>query len=70
MTAGRVNRAPLCVLAADTPADVAQRALTRPPAERFDPICCIDELGRLVGLLPFEQLVRRLAQSPTERNHP
>jgi hypothetical protein len=66
----RVNPAPLCVLAAETPADVAQRALTRAPAERFDPICCIDELGRLVGLLPFEQLVRRLAQTPTERTHP
>jgi EAL domain-containing protein (putative c-di-GMP-specific phosphodiesterase class I) len=67
---GRVTRTLLCVLAADTPADVAQRALTRPPAERFDPICCIDERGRLVGLLPFEQLVRRLAQTPNERNHP
>jgi EAL domain-containing protein (putative c-di-GMP-specific phosphodiesterase class I) len=70
LAGGRVNRAPLCVLAADTPADVAQRALTRLPAERFDPVCCIDERGRLVGLLPFEQLVRRLAQTPTERTHP
>ncbi len=67
---GRVNRAPLCAQAADTPADVAQRALTRPEPERFDPICCIDELGRLVGLLPFEQLVRRLARTSNERTHP
>jgi EAL domain-containing protein (putative c-di-GMP-specific phosphodiesterase class I) len=68
VTEGRVNRTPLCVLAADTPADVAQRALTRPQTERFDPICCIDELGRLVGLLPFEQLVRGLASN--ERTQP
>jgi EAL domain-containing protein (putative c-di-GMP-specific phosphodiesterase class I) len=67
---GRENRAPLCVLTADGPADVAQRALTRPRGQRFDPICCIDELGRLVGLVPFEQLVRRLATTPTERTHP
>jgi EAL domain-containing protein (putative c-di-GMP-specific phosphodiesterase class I) len=65
----RVNRAPLCVLPGDAPPDVAQRALTRPEPERFDPIVCIDERGRLIGLLTFEQLVRCLA-NPNERSHP
>jgi EAL domain-containing protein (putative c-di-GMP-specific phosphodiesterase class I) len=69
ITGGRVNRAPLCVMSADTPTEVAQRALTRPVHERFDPICCIDEYGAFAGLLQFEQLVRRLA-TPTERTHP
>lgn len=68
LTQGRMSRPPLCALATDPPSDVAQRALTRPQAERFDPICCIDELGRLVGLLPFEHLVRHLAHP--ERTHP
>ena len=67
-TQGRESRPALCVLATDAPADVAQRALTRPAGERFDPICCIDERGRLVGLIPFEHLVRHLARS--ERTHP
>jgi EAL domain-containing protein (putative c-di-GMP-specific phosphodiesterase class I) len=69
-TRGRKVKLPLTALLSDQPADVAQRALTRPSAERFDPICCIDELGRLVGLLPFEHLVRHLATSPSERTHP
>jgi EAL domain-containing protein (putative c-di-GMP-specific phosphodiesterase class I) len=64
---GHERRSPLCVLVAETPADVAQRALTRERAERFDPICCIDGRGRLVGLLPFEQLVRHLA-TPNPRS--
>jgi hypothetical protein len=63
LTQGRESRLPMTALVHDQPADVAQRALTRPSAERFDPICCIDELGRLVGLIPFEHLVRHLARS-------
>jgi len=67
LTRGREVRPPMTALVHDQPADVAQRALTRSAAERFDPICCIDERGRLVGLLPFEHLVRHLATS--ERTH-
>ncbi|MDA0181464.1 EAL domain-containing protein [Solirubrobacter phytolaccae] len=68
LTQGREVRLPMTALVTDQPADVAQRALTRTSVERFDPICCIDERGRLIGLLPFEQLVRHLAS--TERTHP
>lgn len=67
-TEGREARPPMTALATDRPADVAQRALTRASAERFDPVCCIDERGRLVGLLRFEHLVRHLASN--ERIHP
>lgn len=67
-TRGREARPPMTALVADPPADVAQRALTRAAAERFDPICCIDERGRLVGLIPFEHLVRHLATP--ERTQP
>lgn len=67
-TRGRQVRSPMTAVVTDRPSDVAQRALTRTGAERFDPICCIDEVGRLVGLLPFEQLVRHLAAH--ERTHP
>ena len=65
---GRISRPAMTAQLTDRPADIAQRALTRSRGERFDPICCIDERGRLVGLIPFEHLVRHLARS--ERTHP
>jgi EAL domain-containing protein (putative c-di-GMP-specific phosphodiesterase class I) len=40
-------------------ADIAQtlqRALTRPPAQRFDPVLCTDPTGAVVGLLRIEDL--------------
>jgi EAL domain-containing protein (putative c-di-GMP-specific phosphodiesterase class I) len=33
-----------------------QRALTRPPAQRFDPVLCTDPTGAVVGLLRIEDL--------------
>lgn len=52
---------PLCVLAHARPSDVAQRAMTRLPARRFDPVAVIDDLGRLVGVVRIERLVEALA---------
>jgi EAL domain-containing protein (putative c-di-GMP-specific phosphodiesterase class I) len=40
-------------------ADIAQtlqRALTRPPAQRFDPVLCTDPTGTVLGLLRVEDL--------------
>ncbi|WNB87161.1 EAL domain-containing protein [Cellulomonas sp. ATA003] len=42
--------------------DVATRAMTRPPATRFDPIVCGDAYGRYLGILRPERLVLRLAE--------
>ncbi|MDP9400538.1 MAG: hypothetical protein M3P39_06255 [Actinomycetota bacterium] len=46
-------------------AAVAQRAMTRPRAQRFELLVGIDDQGRYLGLLPIEQLVHGLA-----RTHP
>ena len=37
-------------------ADALQRALTRPPAHRFDPVVCTDPSGAVLGLLRIEDL--------------
>lgn len=36
--------------------EVLQRALTRPPAQRFDPVLCTDASGDVLGLLRIEDL--------------
>ena len=55
---GEVYRAPVS-LRVDPSADVAetlQRALARPPAQRFDPVLCTDPTGAVLGLLRIEDL--------------
>jgi EAL domain-containing protein (putative c-di-GMP-specific phosphodiesterase class I) len=37
-------------------AETLQRALTRPPAQRFDPVLCTDPTGAVLGLLRVEDL--------------
>jgi EAL domain-containing protein (putative c-di-GMP-specific phosphodiesterase class I) len=49
--------APLRVRASDGIAQVARRAMARPPAERFTPVVCCDERGRYVGIVRVERLV-------------
>lgn len=50
---------------------VVQRLLTRPHVNRFDPLACIDERGRSLGVIRVERLIQRLleltsgTQSPT-----
>lgn len=52
----------LC-LNVDTPvAAAARRAITRPRGARFDPLLCIDNAGRYVGVVPMERVVERLSQ--------
>ncbi|NEK84200.1 EAL domain-containing protein [Blastococcus saxobsidens] len=36
--------------------EALQRALTRPPAQRFDPVVCTDPSGQVLGLLRIEDL--------------
>jgi EAL domain-containing protein (putative c-di-GMP-specific phosphodiesterase class I) len=36
--------------------ETLQRALTRPPAQRFDPVLCADPAGAVLGLLRIEDL--------------
>ena len=36
--------------------ETLQRALTRPPAQRFDPVLCTDPPAHVLGLLRIEDL--------------
>jgi EAL domain-containing protein (putative c-di-GMP-specific phosphodiesterase class I) len=51
-------RAPvsLRVHPSDDVAETLQRALTRPPTQRFDPVLCTDPTGQVLGLLRIEDL--------------
>jgi EAL domain-containing protein (putative c-di-GMP-specific phosphodiesterase class I) len=45
------------VVATEQAHDVVARAMTRPPHTRFDPVVCVDEIGKYVGLVHVEHLV-------------
>jgi EAL domain-containing protein (putative c-di-GMP-specific phosphodiesterase class I) len=47
---------------ADVPGTL-QRALTRPPAQRFDPVLCTDAAGTVLGLVRIEDLASAARQS-------
>jgi EAL domain-containing protein (putative c-di-GMP-specific phosphodiesterase class I) len=51
----------LRVQAAEPVAAVARRAMGRPRASRFDPLLCIDGLGRYTGVVRVERLLEALA---------
>jgi EAL domain-containing protein (putative c-di-GMP-specific phosphodiesterase class I) len=42
--------------------EVATRAMTRVAARRFDPVVCVDETGRLLGVVRPERMTLRLAE--------
>jgi EAL domain-containing protein (putative c-di-GMP-specific phosphodiesterase class I) len=44
-------------------AETLQRALTRPPVHRFDPVLCTDRSGAVLGLLRLEDLASAAATS-------
>jgi EAL domain-containing protein (putative c-di-GMP-specific phosphodiesterase class I) len=54
--------APLCVLAGENPARIAQRAMARPAASRLAPVVCCDEQGRYLGPITIETLTETLAR--------
>ena len=55
---GEIYTAPVSLRAhpSDDVAETLERALTRPPAQRFDPVVCTDPIGDVVGLLRIEDL--------------
>jgi EAL domain-containing protein (putative c-di-GMP-specific phosphodiesterase class I) len=42
--------------------EVVTRAMTRVAARRFDPVLCVDDTGRLLGLVRVERMTLRLAE--------
>lgn len=46
-------------------AAVSRRAMSRPPARRFDPLLCCDDTGRYAGLVRIERVVDTLAGALT-----
>lgn len=58
---GQVHRL-LDVHVSTTPAELAQRMLTRPAGERLRPVLCHDDLGRFVGTVAPESLLGELAR--------
>jgi EAL domain-containing protein (putative c-di-GMP-specific phosphodiesterase class I) len=44
-------------------AETLQRALTRPPVHRFDPVLCTDRTGAVLGLLRVEDLASAAART-------
>lgn len=43
-------------------ADVARRVVARPEHCRFDPVVCVDDVGRALGVVRVERLLLRLAE--------
>ena len=50
--------------------EALQRALTRPPAQRFDPVLCTDPSGHVLGLLRVEDLASAAPQGRADRPRP
>lgn len=65
--AHRVAPVSLRVPASAGVVDVAQRLVARPEHCRFDPVVCVDERGRAVGVIRLERILLRLAELKTER---
>jgi EAL domain-containing protein (putative c-di-GMP-specific phosphodiesterase class I) len=59
----------LRVRAGERVVDVVQRALTRPEPDRWDPLVCVDDLGRHSGIVRLERLIGALAET-TRKEHP
>jgi EAL domain-containing protein (putative c-di-GMP-specific phosphodiesterase class I) len=52
-----VRRAAMCVLGTTPVRDALERALTRLPHSRFDPLMCCDDLGHYCGVIRVERLM-------------
>ena len=60
---GRPYRAPVSLRVHPSAGvvETLQRALTRPPAQRFDPVVCTDPTGDVLGVLRVEDLASAAA---------
>lgn len=47
--------------------DLARRIATRPEACRFDPVVCVDDVGRVGGIIRVERVLLRLAELKSGR---
>jgi EAL domain-containing protein (putative c-di-GMP-specific phosphodiesterase class I) len=55
----------LRVAASTEVVELARRIAARPPASRFDPVVCVDDLGRATGVVRVERVLLRLAELNT-----
>ncbi|NAZ84199.1 EAL domain-containing protein, partial [Kineococcus sp. R8] len=62
--APRVTRVDVTLAPETAVADVAERAVARPAATRFDPVVCTDATGRYVGVVGVEDVLLDLARHP------
>ena len=62
--APRVTRVDVTLAPETAVADVAERAVARAPATRFDPVVCTDATGRYVGVVGVEDVLLDLARHP------
>ncbi|WP_167588017.1 EAL domain-containing protein [Kineococcus rubinsiae] len=60
----RVTRIDVTLAPETAVADVAERAVARHPATRFDPVVCTDATGRYVGVVGVEDVLLDLARHP------
>lgn len=51
-------------------AEAAYRAATRPERTRWDPLVCVDDEGRFVGVVPIQRLVCALAAATEPEREP
>lgn len=58
----RVTRVSLRVAASTSVVELARRIAARPERCRFDPIVCVDDLGRAAGIVRVESVLLRLAE--------
>jgi hypothetical protein len=61
---GSSHRPVVTATATEQVSSAADRAMSRPPADRMLPLVCVDSAGRHVGVIPIDALVRALAASP------
>jgi EAL domain-containing protein (putative c-di-GMP-specific phosphodiesterase class I) len=48
--------------------EVAQRLVSRPEAQRFDPVVCVDGEGIAIGIIRIERILLRLAERKTAQH--
>jgi len=63
--AHRVASPSLRVPAGASVVETAQRLVNRPESQRFDPVLCVDDAGRPVGIIRVERILMRLAELST-----
>ncbi len=64
------GRASLKVKASESVASVALRAIGRPSPRRWDPVLCVDAVGRVTGIIHVERLIATLAGRSNPKEGP